>query len=133
MDNKSLQDIISRIPLLKYKYMGSFPADFIPPLRNNTFVIVNTDRSLEEGTHWILIANKNGKFFYADSMGQPLEVYGNIKLPYKNIQRLVYVQLQNMALCGMYCIYFAWTLFSGTPIGSFFNDFDLMRFIFQYL
>ncbi len=133
MDSKGLQDIINRIPLLKYKYIGSVPADNIPRLQKNTFAIVNTDLSFEEGTHWILIANKNGKFYYADSMGQPLEVYENIKLPYKNIQRLVYTQLQNLALCGQYCIYFAWTIFSGTPIGTFFNDFDLMRFIFQYL
>ena len=28
MDNKSLQRIIERIPELKFKYIGSFPADF---------------------------------------------------------------------------------------------------------
>ena len=64
MDNKSLAEIIKKIPILKFKYVGSFPADDIPQLMNNTFAIVNTDPSYKEGTHWIMLANINDTIFY---------------------------------------------------------------------
>ena len=37
MDNFALQQIISRIPLLKFRYLGSFPSDHVPTLDNDTF------------------------------------------------------------------------------------------------
>jgi hypothetical protein len=61
MDNKSLADIIENIPILKYKFLGSFPANFFPVPHNETFIIINTDNSDSEGSHWIMIANRKGK------------------------------------------------------------------------
>ena len=37
MDNTSLKDIVNRIPLLNYQYMGSFPSYFVPNLPNDKF------------------------------------------------------------------------------------------------
>ncbi len=133
MDNTALREILNRIPELKHKYMGAYPADFIPQLPLNTFIIVNIDAAYMEGSHWITVANRGGDIFYGDSMGLPLERYKNIQLPYKNIHRMVFVNLQNMSLCGMYCIYFAWTLFKGFTIEKTFNDYDLLQFIYKYL
>ena len=45
MDNFSLQQIINRIPLLKYRCRGSFPSDFVPALDNDTFAIIHTQPS----------------------------------------------------------------------------------------
>ena len=42
MDNVSLQQRINRIPLLKCRYRGSFPSDYVPTLDNDTFANINT-------------------------------------------------------------------------------------------
>ena len=136
MDNKSLRDIIQRISSLKYKYLGSFPANMMPlQLPINTFLIVNTEPSGEKGLHWVMFANKSGKIYYADSLGLPLSRYKFINqgLRYKNVKRMVYSKLQNMSICGLYCIYFAWILFSDNTLPTHFNDFNLMQFIYKYL
>ena len=56
IDNVSLQQIINRIPRLKYRYRGSFPSDYVPTLDNDTFAILNTQPSNMQGEHWIMIA-----------------------------------------------------------------------------
>ena len=135
MDNKSLEQIIKNIPILRYKYQGSFPANQIPPIPTNTFVIVNIDPINLEGSHWIMLANKNGGIYYGDSMGLPLTHYKNIRLPFKNkaVRQLVRYPMQKQPLCGLYCIYFAWSVFKELTIPTFFNDFNLMRFIYSYM
>ena len=57
MDNVSLQQKINCIPLLKYRYRGSFPSDYIPTLDNDTFAVINTQASKMQGEHWKMIAN----------------------------------------------------------------------------
>ena len=57
MDNTFLKQIVNRIHLLKYLYMGSFPSDFVPNLPNDTFMIINTHPSNTPGEDWIRIAN----------------------------------------------------------------------------
>ena len=42
MDDIALRQIIDRIPLLKYRYHGSFHSDRVPNLSNDTFAIVKT-------------------------------------------------------------------------------------------
>ena len=70
MDNVSLQQIVNRIPLLKYRYRGSFPSDYVPTLDNDTFAIINTQPSNMQGEHWIMIANSGQKLYFADSLGR---------------------------------------------------------------
>ena len=45
MDNVCLQQIFNRIPLLKYRYRGSFPSDYVPTLDNDNFANINTQPS----------------------------------------------------------------------------------------
>ena len=118
---------------MKYKYVGSYPANCLPVLKRNSFAIINTETSDYDGEHWILLANKNGKIFFGDSMGQRLEKYPHIKNDYKQVTQLVKKRMQNRALCGLYCIYFAWSIFSGQKLPENFNDFDLLRYIIKYL
>ena len=68
VDNVFLQQIINRIPLLKYRYRGSFPSDYGPTLDNDTFAIKNTQPSKMQGEHWIIIANFCQKSYLADSL-----------------------------------------------------------------
>ena len=60
MDNFALQQIINRI---KFRYLGSFPSDYVPNLDIGTFAIINTQPSNMQGEHWIMIANFRHEFF----------------------------------------------------------------------
>ena len=62
MDNFALQQIINRIPLLRFRYLGSFPSDYVPTLDNDTFAIINTQPSNMQGEPWIMIANSRQKW-----------------------------------------------------------------------
>ena len=58
MDNFALQQIISRIDMLKFRYLGSFPSDqdHVPTLDKDNFAIINTQHSNMHGEYWIMIA-----------------------------------------------------------------------------
>ena len=77
MDNFALQKIINRIPLLKFRCLGSFPSDLIPTLDNDTFTIINTQPSNMQGEHWIMIANFRHELYFADYLG--CKVYSFLK------------------------------------------------------
>ena len=70
MDNVSLQQTINRIPLLKYRYRGSFPSDYVPILDNDSFAVKNTQPSNMQGEHWIMIASSRQIVYFADSLGR---------------------------------------------------------------
>ena len=69
MDNFALQHIINRILVLKFRYLGSFPSEYVPILDNDTFAIINTQTGNMQGEHWIMIANFRHEFYVADSLG----------------------------------------------------------------
>ena len=56
MDIFALHQKIKRIPLLKFRYLGSFASDYVPTLDNDTFAIINTQPSNMQGEHWIIVA-----------------------------------------------------------------------------
>ena len=80
MGNVSLQQIINRIPLLKYRYRGSFPSDYVPTLDNDTFAIKNTQPSSMQGEHWIMIAISCQNLYFADSLGFKKTVSSSSKM-----------------------------------------------------
>lgn len=131
MDNEALRQLIVKIPVLKFKYLGSFAADQVPwPLPKNKFIIVNTEPSSETGQHWVLLANKDGKIYYGDSLGQPLHDYKAIKLDYDTTIRLVPEKVQHsQGLCGLYCIFIACRLYQGLHLDFFLNDFYILQFV----
>ena len=51
LDNRSLHQIINRIPLLKYPYSGSFPSENVPTIDNDTFAIIITQPINMQGEH----------------------------------------------------------------------------------
>ena len=69
MDNIALQQIINRIPLLKFRYLGSFPSNLVPSLANDTFAIINTQPSNMQGEYWSMNANFRHELYFADSVG----------------------------------------------------------------
>lgn len=113
MDTDQIREIIYKIPCLKFKFVGCFPADMTPKqLDENRFFIVNTDRKGSVGTHWLLVARRNNKIYYGDSLGKNLKTYENIKLSYNlPVVQLAKSRLQKSNLCALYCIYFAYAVF----------------------
>ena len=77
MDSFVVQQIISRNPLLKFRYLGSFPSDHVPTLDNDTFAIINTQPSTMQGEHWIMIASLGHELYFADSLGRRRTVFSS--------------------------------------------------------
>ena len=102
MDNTSMRQIIERIPELKYRYNGSFPADCVPRLPTFSFAIINTSPSSEAGEHWIMIARLKRTYYYADSLARPITKY-------KFLNKKPVQKTDN--LCGFYTIFAAFQLF----------------------
>ena len=107
MDNVSLQQIINRIPLLKYRYRGSFPSYYVLTLDNDTFTIINTQPSNMQGEHWIMIANFCQRLYFADSLGR--KKYSFLKQHYE--QMMPEPLQSHPSVCDFYTIYAAFHLF----------------------
>ena len=106
MDKFALQQIINRIPLLKFREFGSFPSDHVPSLDNDTFAISNTQPSNMQGENCIMIANLRHELYFADPLGRN---YSFLKQHYKQIMP---APLQSHpSACGFYTIYAAFHLF----------------------
>ena len=56
MDSVVLRQVVNRIPLRKYRYIGSFLCDYVPTLPNDKLAIMNTQPSNIQDEHWIMIA-----------------------------------------------------------------------------
>ena len=103
MDNTSLKHFVNRIPLLKYRYIGSFPSDLVPNLPNDTFAIIITQPSNTPGEHWIMFANFHHELYFADSLGLSINNYPFLK---QNYSQMVRTRLQDHpSVCGFYTIY----------------------------
>ena len=107
MDNFALQQISNRIPLLKFRYLGSFPSDHVPTLDNDTFVVIKTQPSNMQGEHWIMIANFRHELYFADSLGRKKSIFVN-----QHYKQMMPAPLQSHpCVCGFYTIYAAFHLF----------------------
>ena len=82
--------------------------------QDNESLVLNTDHSKNEGTHWTCLFVKNGVCYYFDPFGfpPPIEVvnYCKKKPGYYNTFP---IQKFNEVICGHYCIYVLHRLNSG--------------------
>ena len=109
MDNTSLKQTVKRIPLLKYRYMRSFPSDVVPNHPNDMFAIINTQPSNTPREHCIMIANFHHELYFADSLGLSINKYPFLK---QNYSQMVRARLQDHpSVCGIYTNYAAFHLF----------------------
>ena len=131
MDNIALQQIINRIPLLKFRYLGSFPSDYVPTLDNDTFAIINTQPSNMQGEHWIMIANFRHELYFADSLG----CKGYSFLNNQHYKQMMPAPLQSHpSVCGFYTIYAAFHLFKfGQEKITGVHDVNVLSFISNYM
>ena len=108
MVNISLKQIVNRIFLLKYRYKGSFPSDFVPDLPNDTFAIINTQPSNASGEHWIMLATFHHQMYFADSLGLSINNYPLLK---QNYSQVVRTRLHDHpSVWGFYTLYAAFHL-----------------------
>lgn len=138
MDEIQLFHAIKRCKHLINSFGGVYAADNFPKtLLPNTFVIVNASPSWTMGSHWILFANKNGAYIFADPLGEPIESYALI---YKRLLQThesfaqigtgVPVQYKFSNWCGYYCIYIAHLLLNQSKFYySLINDHQLFMFL----
>ena len=130
MDKFAPQQIINRIPLLKFWYLGSFPSDYVPPLDNDNFAIINTQPSNMQGKHGIMIANFRHELIFADSLG--CKEYSFLKQHYK---QMMPAPLQSHpSVCGFYTINAAFHLFKFRQeeiTGV--HDVNVLSFISKYM
>ena len=137
IDEITLWELINKCKHLKFKFSGVYAADNFPlALGRNTFIIVNSDKAEEPGTHWLLYCNREDVFAFADPLGLPLTYYKEIdkrlKVTKFTVIELVKHQLQkpDSNLCGLYCIYIAHYVFSSQfPLIPPISEDDLIRFV----
>ena len=130
MDNFALQQIINRIPLLKFRYLGSFPSDYVRTLDNDTFAIIHTEPSNMQCELWIMIANFQHELYFADSLGR--KKYSFLKPHYK---QMMPAPLQSHpSVCGFYTKYAAFHLFKFRQEEiTGFHDVNVLSFISNYM
>ena len=128
MDNVALRQIKNRIPLLNYRYNGSFPCDFVPTLPNDTFAIINTQQSNMQGERWIMIAKLLHRLYFADSLGRKDYFLR------RNYKRRIPERLQlHQSLCGFYTKYAAFLLFKFGQEITGVHDLNVLSFISNYM
>ena len=130
MDIVSLQQIINRVPLLKYRYHGSFLSDYVPTLDNDTFAIINTQPSNMQGEHWKMIANCRQTLYFADSLGR--KKYSFLKQHFE--QRMPEPLQSHPSVCGFYAVDAAFHLFKfrQEEIAGV-HDVNVLSFISKYM
>ena len=108
MDNFALEQFVNRIHLLKFRYLGSFPSDYVTTLDNDSFAIINTQPSNMQGEHWIMIANFRHELYFTDSLGcEGYSFFNN-----QHYKQMMPAPLQSHpSVCGYYTIYAAFHLF----------------------
>ena len=103
-----MQQIIKTIPLLKFRYLGSFPSEYVPTYDNDTLAISNTQPSNMQGNHWTMIANFRHELYFADYIG--CKRYNFLKN--QLYKQMMPTPLQShLSVCCFYTIYAAFRLF----------------------
>ena len=117
MDEDYIARLVKTVKRLKYKFARIYPAEKIPILLpNNTFVIVNSEKSNSAGKHWMVWSNAKSTFNFAGPLGLDLVLHSpntakrNTAIPIQVQQTLkdatkTPLHNQNSNLCGFYCVY----------------------------
>ena len=76
MDSTAIFLQITECGYLRHRFVGVFSAVRSPiALNENTFIIVLSENSDEEGKHCLLICNKGGIYLFGDPLSLRLDGY----------------------------------------------------------
>ena len=135
METKGLNTIQLRHALLENDvtrefFDGVYPVDHLkfvtqPP----KLILVNTDPSYKPGKHWLLFfRDGNGAMEIFDSLGQDLRNFNfqirHFAQKFDDTVRFIKYRVQpvNSALCGHYCLYYAYMRCSGNNMNDIVKD-----------
>ena len=105
MNYFSLQQMVNRIPLLKYRYLRPITSDYDPIFPNETLASIITQPRTMQCEHWIRKANSRYKLSFADFISRP----SVLKRQY---EQMIPEPLQSHpSVCSFYVIYAAFHLF----------------------
>lgn len=120
MNTFQLWYALSGNPVTATKFDGVYSADTICDVPSCDLIVCNTDISTNAGKHWIIFYRDGDKLEFFDSLGKTVEAYGSLFEKFvldTGVQNVVTVphriQPPNSALCGEYCLYYAYARCKG--------------------
>ena len=126
MNGLEIINCIEQIPCLKYSFIGVYNNKNIPvslKYMRNGFFIVNTIYNVNKMGHWIMYYIKDFNIYFFDSYGSHPTEYGMCieefynSYPYNKI--IVFdreIQDDSSYVCGVYAIYFAYSMCNNKSI-----------------
>ena len=112
MNSIQLEELFLLDSEIRKCYMGIYPIDEIPDVKNGKLVVVNLDPSYRPGSHWIVLYRRNDAYMeYFDSMGRKPKIdiltYLFAK-NYKCVYNAKRIQDYNTNTCGLFCLFYAY-------------------------
>ena len=137
MDNTTINHVLKKHPLTKKYFKGVYSRNTLPKFENDKrrrkmFLVVNTDPSYKDGSHWIvLMLNTHGKKnIYFDSYGLPPQYYVFKKFLENNYTySKKQVQHPLSTACGQWCIFFIWEKCKGKHLNRILKFFTKNDFL----
>ena len=112
MDSNTLARLMTSDRMIERRFRGIYPLDMIPKnIPANSLIVVNQDRSMEAGSHWIVLHYKEKDVVeHFDSVGKPpknfihnLLIGNRSKYMYNNSR----LQAYNTNTCALFCLYYS--------------------------
>ena len=109
-------------------FLGCFPIDKIPYLKENESIIINSDKHDEDGSHWmgLKISSKDTCLFF-DSFGEPPNK-SIINILEKYFDKLVYNEIQIQSVfsnkCGEFSMQFICMVHDKRSFNNFLSKFN---------
>ena len=112
MNSIQISKLMNQDEFIRLRFKGVYPIDLIPEnLPYPSIIVVNQDRSYQDGSHWIVIHhNEKGKVDHFDSLGKkPVEYLKNLFLGKNITYKYNNKRLQNYMTetCGLFCLYYS--------------------------
>jgi len=124
-------DIINKCQELKIKnFKGVFMRDELLNniAKSDECLILNIDKSSNDGTHWTCLLINEPDCYYFDSYGfpPPIEVKRYCKHLADRYYNSFKIQKPDQVICGHYCVYVLYKLSNG------FKFYDILNELYKY-
>ena len=137
IDELGLWKVVNKCVNLKFNLEGvCFVDKFHVTLRQNIFVMVNSDDSEKDGTHCQLYCNIQNEYCFGDPLRLPLQFFKNVSCRVDStdfgIKEIFNYQLQKPTsnFCELYCIDIAHFVFSAYyPLKPMISEDKLLQFV----
>lgn len=113
MNSAEIYRILSRDPVTSRYFVGVFPSDRIPEVKDTpAAMVINNEEHFKSGAHWLAVyINENETCEFFDSFALPPAAYGENISAFVNRYPVVKwnkIPFQSLTsnVCGPYCIYY---------------------------